>query len=206
MNVYQIHGIQNLGWHSMEQVYNFARNIHAAVYSFAFCEVKPNDVLYPHEVQNVFYVGQSGNEKGKHFFYDQKVRKNMGSYKAPKYGHLTSNFKMRLKKHRQEFEKNYEGQERKYQIFHEVFTPFLRPNYQVFCHVMIPPDSLRPNLTKAWLRMIEDTVIYCYGEKWGNGPICNLENQTINRRLETSLSNHMLKTCEESNLNKFFIS
>jgi hypothetical protein len=105
MNVYQIYGTENLGWFTKEEAYKISENLHAAVYTFAFCEIKPQADLYPHEVQNSFYVGQSGNEDGKHSFYDQKVRKDMGDYKALKYGRYTTNLKMRMKSHYAEFEK-----------------------------------------------------------------------------------------------------
>ena len=205
MNVYQIYGTENLGWFTKEEAYKISENLHAAVYAFAFCEVKPEADLYPHEVQNSFYVGQSGNEEGKHSFYDQKVRIDMGGYLAPKYGRYTTVVKKRLKHHYSEFEKQKSNQSNTYKLFHETFTPSLRPNYQVFCNLMVPSKSVSSDATKAWLRMVEATAIYCYHAKWGKPSLCNLENKNRNTRMKGSISEFKIRSNEENNLNGFFV-
>lgn len=205
MNIYQIHGVQNLGWYNKEEVYKISEHLHAMVYSFAFCHKKPENDLYPHEVSDVFYVGQTGTEEGKHLFYDQKVRIDMGSHKSRKYGKYYSLPKLRMKAHYKQFEKEKENQEKKYKVFHEYFTPSLRQNEQVFCNVMVP-ISTKSSSIKSWLLMIEAMVIHCYEDKWETAPLCNLANHTGNSsRIEDSISNSIIVSNEQNNLNKFLI-
>ena len=69
----------------------------------------------------------------------------MGTHMAPKYGMVTSTVKMRMKSHFKEFQKQYPGQSNTYTLFHETFTPTLRPNYQPFVNILVPPKNLPDN-------------------------------------------------------------
>lgn len=198
-----MHDAENLGWFTKDEVYKISNNLHAVVYSLAFCKVKPSDDLYPHDVKEVFYVGQSGNEKGKHFHYDQKVRKNMGNYIASKSGIYTTTVKKRLKTHLQNLAKLSENSETMYKLFHERYTPLLRKDYQVYCNLLVPSDKVRSDATKAWLTMAEAMVIYSYSDKWKEEPYCNTANKSVSRRQENSLSTLVLESNHQSNLGSF---
>lgn len=203
MNIYQTHGTINLGWYTKEETYKVTEHLHAMVYSFAFCKNKPNKDVFPHEIRETFYVGQSGTEEGKHLSYDQKNRIDMGSYKARKYGRYYTMTKLRMKDHWRQFEKQRENQENKYKIFHEHFTPLLRKDEQVFCNIMIP-DSSKSSSVKSWLFMVEAMVIHCYDDKFKGAPLCNLANQTgVFNRSDDSISNMIVTSNERSNLDKF---
>lgn len=204
MNLIQMHGAENLGWFTKDEVYKIANNLHAVVYSFAFCKVKPDNKLYPHEVEEVFYVGRSGNEKGKHLYYDQKVRIDMGHYMAPKSGVFITTVKSRLKSHYQNFEKLSEKSETMYKLYHEKNTPFLRKDCQVYCNLLVPSETtVKSKTTKSWICMIEPQVIHYYADKWGEVPYCNTENKSMNRRQEDSLSTLMIESNYESSLKAF---
>ena len=203
MNVYQLLGAENLGWFTKDEVYKVSNNLHAAVYSLAFCRTKPSNHLYPHEVKEVFYVGQSGNEKNKHLHYDQKVRKNMGHYMAPKSGATVTTLKRRLKSHSQNLEKESENSDTMYKLFREKYTPLLRKDYQVFYNLLVPSATVRPDATKAWLTMIEPMVIYSYSDKWKEEPHCNTANKSLSRRQEDSLSTLMIESNYQSSLEVF---
>lgn len=203
MNVYQLLGAENLGWFTKDEVYKVSNNLHAAVYSLAFCQTKPNNDLYPHEVKEVFYVGQSGNEKGKHLHFDQKVRKNMGHYIAPKSGVIMTTLKGRLKSHSQNLEKESENSETMYKLFREKYTPLLRKDCQVFYNLLVPSDVVRSDATKAWLTMVEPMVIYSYSDKWKEEPYCNSANKSTTRRQEDSLSTQMIESNYQTSLDAF---
>ena len=205
MNIYQVHGAENLGWYTRDEVYKLTEHLHAMIYSFAFCHKKPDEDVYPHEISEMFYVGQTGTEEGKHLFYDQKTRVDMGTHKVRKYGRYYSLPKLRMKTHYQQFDKEKANQETKYKIFHEYFTPSLRRNEQVFCNILIP-NSTKSNAIKSWLLMIEAMIIHCYEDKWRKAPLCNLANHTVNsHRIEDSISNSVIISNEQNNLSKFFV-
>jgi len=203
MDVYRWLGAVNLGWFNKDEVYKISNNLHAVVYSLAFCKVKPDNELYPHEVKEVFYVGQSGNEKGKHLHYDQKIRKNMGHYMAPKSGVIMTTVKGRLKSHYSNLDKLSENSETMYKLFHEKHTPLLRKDYQVYCNLLLPSETVRSDATKAWLTMIEPMVIYSYSDKWKEEPYCNSANKSTSRRQEDSLSTQMIESNYKSSLSAF---
>jgi hypothetical protein len=203
LNIYQAHGAENLGWFSKEQIYGFANNLHAAVYSFAFLEKCPEQNVFPHELENTFYVGQTGNKQGDHLFYDQKNRRDMGTYMAPRYGIVTSVVKMRMKAHFKEFQKEYSGQADTYSLFHESFTPSLRPNYQPFVNILIPPSNLPDVAVKSWLLMVENTVIHSYIMNWNKEVLCNLANKTLKRTVKGSISEQNLNSYKSGNLLRF---
>ncbi len=196
-------GAVNLGWFNKDEVYKISNNLHAAVYSLAFCREKPNDNLYPHEVQEVFYVGQSGNEKGKHLHYDQKVRKDMGHYIAPKSGVIMTTLKGRLKSHSQNLNKLTESSETMYKLFYERYTPLLRKDCQVYYNLLVPSEIVRSDATKAWLTMVEPMVIYSYSDKWKQEPYCNSANKSTTRRQEDSLSTQMIESNYQTSLDAF---
>lgn len=203
LNIYQAHGAQNLGWFSKEQIYGFANNLHAVVYSFAFLEKCPNQDVFPHELEETFYVGQTGNKEGDHLFYDQKNRKNMGTHMAPKYSTLTSTVKNRLKTHFIEWQKSHDRQSNTYALFHETYTPTLRPNYQPFVNILIPPRNLPDKAIKSWLLMVENTVIHSYIMNWNKEVLCNLANKTKKRVVKGSISGEALKSYQNGNLLRF---
>jgi len=203
LNIYQAHGAQNLGWFSKEQIYGFANNLYAAVYSFSFLETCPDSNIFPHELEETFYVGQTGNKEGDHLVYDQKVRKDMGTYMAPKSSTLYSTVKTRMKSHFREWQKQYPGQSNTYTLFHETFTPSLRPNYQPFVNILVPPKNLPSRAVKSWLLMVEDTVIHSYIMKWDKEVLCNLANKTDKRMVQGSISSKALNSYKAGNLNKF---
>jgi hypothetical protein len=203
LNIYQAHGAENLGWFSKEQIYGFANNLHAAVYSFAFLEECPEQNVFPHELENTFYVGQTGNKQGDHLFYDQKNRRDMGTYMAPRYGMVTSVVKMRMKAHFKEFQKEYSEQADTYALFHESFTPSLRPNYQPFVNILIPPKDLPDVAVKSWLLMVENTVIHSYIMNWNKEVLCNLANKTYKRTVKGSISEQNLNSYKSGNLLRF---
>lgn len=203
LNIYQAHGAQNLGWFSKEQIYGFANNLYAAVYSFAFLEQCPDQNIFPHELKDTFYVGQTGNKEGDHLFYDQKTRKDMGTYFAPKSSTLYSTVKSRMKNHFQEFQKHYDGQSNTYTLFHETYTPVLRPNYQPFVNILVPPRNLPDKAVKSWLLMVEDTVIHSYIMKWDEEVLCNLANKTDKRKIKGSISSEALNSYKAGNLFRF---
>jgi hypothetical protein len=203
LNIYQAHGAQNLGWFSKEQIYGFANSLHAAVYSFSFLENCPDANVFPHELEDTYYVGQTGNKLGDHFVYDRKARKNMGTHMATKSSTLYSTVKKRMKSHFREFEKQYEGQPNTYALFHETYTPSLRPDCKPFVNILVPPKNLSDKAVKSWLLMLEDTVIHSYVMRWDKEVLCNLANKTDKRIVKGSIASRELDSYKTGNLLRF---
>ena len=190
-------GGKSLGWFTKSELYKFYQNIHGAVYSFSFCDKKPDDKVLPYELEDTFYVGISGGKKGvSTMTYDLKDN-NTGR------GMLYTNFAKRMKTHFSNFEKYDNFTENKYELFHEKYHPHLNKNKQIYVNLCLPGPETKDVMIRSYMSLVESEFIYLYGLRFDTLPLMNLAEQEGKKFKEGSVSQKKLLEYMSGNVENF---
>ena len=171
-----------LGWFKFDKVYDFSNNINSAVYSFAVVEEVPSNKLLPFNIEETFYIGESG---GQDPTWDRK-NKDSG------YGRLQTSFHTRMKSHST-------------MLVKEV-TNMIPSNQFVCIAIFVPKDTSNMDYCKAWQKSVESELICYYSLMFGRSPEFNLAHKSTasKKRINpNSISQKVVNEFKEQSLMKF---
>ena len=171
-----------LGWFRFDNIYDFSNNINSAVYSFAVVDKVPSNNLLPFNIEETFYIGESG---GQGPIWDRKD-KDSGR------GRLQSSFHSRMKSHSTMLVK--EG------------TNTISYNQFVAIAICVPKDSSNMDYCKAWQKSVESELICYYSLMFGRSPEFNLAHKSTaaKKRINpNSISQKVVNEFKEQSLMKF---
>ena len=178
-------GGEFLGWFKFDEVYKYTKNINSAVYAFAICEKVPPKNLLPFNVEEVFYIGESG---GQDPIWDQKDKKSGRGY-------LQTSVHSRMKQHAIALLKEVNKQ--------------LNLNQFIVVSLFVPKYLNNHQSNKQWQKATESELIWYYSLMFGESPKYNLAHQseTSKKRIkENSISQKKVKEIKEKSLDKFYES
>jgi hypothetical protein len=161
---------KSLGWFNKNEIYEMKNQITAVVYSIAFLDEKPDDHVYPFDVEDTIYFGMSGGMMNDYKF-DRK-NKHTGR------GVLYSTFATRIKTHFNHLENIRDNSESKYHLFHEKCLPSLNPAKSIYVNLFVPDENkVEQFLHRSFISSMESEFILQYGFKYGRLPVMNLDEQ-----------------------------
>jgi len=161
---------KSLGWFNKNQIYEMKNQIGAVVYSIAFLNEKPEQHVYPFEVEDTIYFGMSGGKKVDYFF-DRKD-------KTTGRGKTYTLFASRIKTHFMYLQKYGNSNEEKYNLFHETYLPSLNRDRQFFVHLFVPNENMVEDfLQRPFISAIESDFILQYGCKFKKIPLMNIDEK-----------------------------
>jgi hypothetical protein len=173
-----------LGWFKFDKVYDFSNNINSAVYSFAVVEEVPSNNLLPFNIEETFYIGESG---GQDPTWD---RKNKDSGR----GRIQTSFHMRMKAH-------------SVMLVRDI-TSMISSNQFVAIAIFVPKDTSNMDYCKAWQKSVESELICYYSLMFGSSPEFNLahkSNATKKRLNPNSISQKVITELKQQSLEKHFL-
>jgi hypothetical protein len=171
-----------LGWFKFDNIYDFSNNINSAVYSFAVVEEVPSNKLLPFNIEETFYIGESG---GQDPTWDRK-NKDSG------YGRLQTSFHIRMKSHST--------------ILVKEVTSMIASNQFVSIAIFVPKDTSNMDYCKAWQKSVESELICYYSLMFGRSPEFNLAHKSTasKKRINpNSISQKVVNKFKEQSLMKF---
>lgn len=178
-------------WTTMSDIIEF-NTVPYGVYAFTRPIVE--DVVFskdfwPHESEDVVYVGIAG-KKNDDIFFDRKNGNDNNPW-------LQRPVHKRLNEHRKRLCSNTQSKvEECYKIYHQKFgcNKKLLPYVKV-C-VLTPKNSIPEFRVRSWLLRMESTIIDAYAEKFGKIPMCNVAHQTTvgDNNISISSFNQQMKS------------
>ena len=171
-----------LGWFKFDNIYDFSNNINSAVYSFAVVEEVPSNKLLPFNIEETFYIGESG---GQDPTWDRK-NKDSGC------GRLQTSFHTRMKSHSMALVRNV--------------TNMIPSNQFVSIAIFVPKDTSNMDYCKAWQKSVESELICYYSLMFGRSPEFNLAHKSTasKKRINpNSISQKVVNEFKEQSLMKF---
>jgi hypothetical protein len=193
--------LMNLNWVTFEEVLNYTKNITTMVYSFAWCDSKPNNTTWPFMLKETFYIGMSGGLNSD-FTGDKK------NPKKSKVRYTTAPHQ-RMKTHSRMFKNpysNFGSEKRKYEIYHECFDVFSTYGKILCVALLTPKDHVKNNVKRNVISMIESEQIYEYSNLFNDPPLLNLaesDNVSDLLKIENSHSQQAIRKIKEQDLTRF---
>lgn len=193
----------NLFWVSRKELYNFSNSIPAAVYAFCWLDKIPSNTQWPHEIEDTFYIGMSGGLSDEYL----GDKKNKNKIKVS----LVTNFHHRMKSHMHKFENIDsipEKERKKYNLYHEVYTPLSTYDKSFFIGIMTPKPHNEKEILRNLLSITEQTQIYLYHKRFRKLPFMNLAESSYvgdTRKIKDSHSQRFIREIKENNLSKFMV-
>lgn len=161
---------KSLGWFNKNQIYEMKNQIEAVVYSIAFLDYKPDDDVYPFDIEDTIYFGMSGGKKNDYAF-DRK-NKNTGR------GKTYSLFASRIKTHFMYLERDTGECENKYKLFHETYLPQLNVDREIYVNLFVPDENkVKSFLRRPFISAIESEFILQYGHNFSKLPLMNIDEK-----------------------------
>jgi hypothetical protein len=161
---------KSLGWFNKNEIYEMKNQITAVVYSIAFLDEKPDDHVYPFEIEDTIYFGMSGGMMNDYKFDRKNKRTGRGV--------LYSTFAGRIKIHCNNLEKMKSVCETRYRLFHEKCLPSLNPHKNLYFNLFVPDENkIESFLHRSFISSMESEFILQYGLKYGRLPVMNLDEQ-----------------------------
>ena len=192
--------VNNPFWVTRDNVYNYTNSIPAAVYAYAWCKTQPDNKTWPHEVEDMFYVGMAGGLENDYI----GDKKNPDREKIS----LQTLVHQRIKKHNSYFSNpntDFGAEEKKYRLYHETYNPFTTMDKTLYIALLVPKSHLEKRDIRSIISLIESEQMVQYSIRHGHGvPLLNLAESTNNksRKIENSHSNIHIENLNENNLFK----
>ena len=157
------------GWHKFDDSFlNISNNIPRAAYAFTVADSMPKNDVFPYEIEDVFYIGQSGGHGD-----DVTIDCKMKNGRKPK---CFTTFHKRMKAHRR---------------MNGKITEFISEQFflkgQIYIFVAQPKNEIK--FVKAWLLKVESDMIYEYSSLYNMIPYLNQAHKS-NEKIISKLYKH----------------
>jgi|LakMenEpi03Aug12_release.lakeMendotaPanAssembly.Ray.scaffolds.fasta_scaffold853798_2 hypothetical protein len=187
-------------WIKFEDYHKHFQNLKAVCYAFAFCDVQPKNNIWPFQLKEVCYVGESA---GTEPIIDRKNKSK------PNKGRLEYPPHRRFKEHMSNMNRADVRKESDTwcRLFFEHFgygpgvvkgTLTGKPCY--VCILICPETEKFP---KAWVKLVEQEMIYEYQNAFGHIPVLNSQEKngsSDSKKTASSLSQTIYQEIKKQNL------
>jgi hypothetical protein len=192
-------------WIPFDEYYKHTQNIKAAVYAFCFSVTKPKDHEWPHQVESVFYIGESGTKEP---IIDRKNKNkpNKGKVEYAVHKRMKNHMHNMLNANKKGSSSNEKWREifnDKYGYGKDLISGTLTDDRCWLCLLICPEDIKYP---KSWLKRVEQELIDEYLNSFDDLPLLNLKernSESDSLKKENSLSQLMIKKMKEQDITQF---
>jgi len=192
-------------WFKFEDYDKYLQNVKAVTYAFAFCDVKPKNNIWPFQLEEVFYIGESATTE------PTVDRKNKNK---PDKGKIQWAPFTRFKSH---MSKMLNASKYKDDVWCRTFTESFGCGIDVvkgtltgkacyICVLVCPNDVKYP---KSWVKRVEQEMIDEYLNAFDCVPICNTREKngsSDSMKKENSLSQILLKEYKANDVTRFAVN
>jgi hypothetical protein len=188
-------------WIKFDDYHKYFQHLKATVYAFAFCEDQPKNNVWPHQVQSVFYMGESATTEP---VFDRKNKSK------PDKGKLEYAPFKRFKQHMSNMLQANKLQSTWTKLFlkhfgygRELIKGTLTGKPLYVCVLICPDDVKYP---KSWVKRVEQELIDEYLNAFDCVPLLNTKEKngaSDSMKKENSHSQRIYRDLKSQDITRF---
>lgn len=192
-------------WFKFTDYYKHLQYVKAGTYAFGFFDKSPLQNEWPHQLENIIYMGESATNE------PTIDRKNVSS---PRNGKVEFAFFKRMKKHMSNIlnaNKISESDSTWRKIYYENFGYGIQSidgtkGKILYVGVLFCPE--KEIYPKAWVKLVEQELIYEYQNAFGRIPLLNTKeknNSSDSMKKQNSLSQIIYREKKLNDITRFMV-